>query len=398
MRLEGKNYQAWEDFSLEFEGLTAIVGPSDTGKSSISRSFKGLIRNEVSADQVRIGSSGIELTLHSDKSVITLSRSPKGSSKYEIDGAKFDKLNRGLPPPILDLKMNPIKIGDIEIDPIFAGQHDNKFMLQGLGDTALNTILGAFSSTEKLEFGKREANSKILGFNTEAKILAKEIQEAETRKFTLEELEKKVLPVQQILIQLETLCEKITSQNDEISSAGKHLSQLIRLRNLDFEVPSTKASEGLFLKLYALASARRYKQSLEAKTRLLEQFDTVIKLWTVVSREYKIRFYMKQASAFSVGSSAKSTAEKLLSILAVYTSSLENMSKLPQIHILMSSIVTKKPLLEASKTSLLEAEDELVEISSELQTLTETHNKNQLAEARKAKQVTCPECEAVFIP
>jgi DNA repair ATPase RecN len=213
MILTGTNFQSWEDFKIEIDKLTVITGPSDVGKSAIFRSLKALVRNELSADYIRVGQNSCTITLNNPQGTFSISRGNKSSSKYAINGVKLEKeiklekLNEAIPKEIKDLGMNIIEIGEKKLDPIFAGQHDTQFMLQGIGPTELNSILGAFSSTEKLEFGKREANSRIAQCNSEAKTLALESQEAENRKFKVQSQLDKIKPLTKIILNLEELDE-----------------------------------------------------------------------------------------------------------------------------------------------------------------------------------------------
>src|SRR5208337_2155919 len=69
--------------------------------------------------------------------------------------------------------------------PIFAKQNGKQFLLDSDSPMELNTILGAFASTEKLEVGKKSANLQIGQKNSEAKAFAVEIGDAESRKSEL---------------------------------------------------------------------------------------------------------------------------------------------------------------------------------------------------------------------
>lgn len=48
MKLRIQNFQAHKDTTIEFDRITTIVGPSDTGKSAVLRAFKWVEKNELS--------------------------------------------------------------------------------------------------------------------------------------------------------------------------------------------------------------------------------------------------------------------------------------------------------------------------------------------------------------
>ena len=58
IKLTGRNVQPWEEFALDIGGLTLIVGPSNAGKSSIYRTLRGVLRNDLPSDFVRNGQDG----------------------------------------------------------------------------------------------------------------------------------------------------------------------------------------------------------------------------------------------------------------------------------------------------------------------------------------------------
>jgi energy-coupling factor transporter ATP-binding protein EcfA2 len=184
MRLKGKNFQPWAEFDLEIDGLTVLVGPSNKGKSALFRALKGVLRNEIPAEFVRNGQEDpLEIELEVDGHHIKATRSRKGTTKYEVDGKKFTSLGGKIPDEIEKLKFGEVHIGDYSLDPIFAGQNKAQFLIDSdrWKPNELNAILGAFSNTEKLDAGKKEANLRISQRKSEASTLATEIRGAEER-------------------------------------------------------------------------------------------------------------------------------------------------------------------------------------------------------------------------
>lgn len=178
MRVVGKNFQSWSNFDLTIDGLTALVGPSDLGKSATFRAMRAVTRNDFPEAFIKHGKSESSVSLLDGAFEATISRTLKGSPKYDINGEEYKKLSGGVPEDISSLGFGGIVLGDLELDPIFAGQFDPQFGIT-LKPTQLNQLLGAFASTEKLEAGKKEVNRRISESNSEAKLVAGELVEVE---------------------------------------------------------------------------------------------------------------------------------------------------------------------------------------------------------------------------
>ena|SRR5271157_1276391 len=210
MKFKGTNFQSLQSFDLDLSGLTVIVGPSNKGKSAVFRALKGLFRNALPAEYIRTGSDGLELTAILDGHIIAATRG-KGSTQYKIDAKEFKKLNQQIPTELSAFGMNEVEVGDFKIDPIFARQHGKQFLVdsEGYSPMELNTILGAFASTEKLEAGKKAANLEITHKNSEAKTLAEEVNAAESRKASLERLNADAGKVAESLQRLEPAAQAL---------------------------------------------------------------------------------------------------------------------------------------------------------------------------------------------
>ena len=191
MKLTGKNFQIWRDFSLDIDKLTVLTGPSNKGKSAIFRALKGILRNELDAAYIRNPKNDpLELTLEYDGHIITATRSKKGSVKYTVDGEgdKYTKLDGAVPEPVEKLGFGDVTVGKTVVDPIFARQNSSQFLIDGVTPAEVNAILGAFGGTEKLEIGKKQANLLVTQKNADARAYAVEIRDAEARKDRLDKL------------------------------------------------------------------------------------------------------------------------------------------------------------------------------------------------------------------
>jgi len=185
MRIQAKNFQSWSDLNLNVEGFTAIVGPSNLGKSAVFRVLKGVFRNDISSNHIKNGEKETNIKVEVNGSVVEASRSGKGSVTYIINGSEYSKLAGKTPEAVASLGYSPIQLGSLELDPIFGGQFDTQFLLNS-SPAELNTVLGAFSSTEKLDQGKKKILSRIKELDSEAKIIGGLINESESKIHNME--------------------------------------------------------------------------------------------------------------------------------------------------------------------------------------------------------------------
>src|ERR1700739_652878 len=130
MKLSGKNFQPWANFEMDIEGLTVLVGPSNQGKSSLFRALQGIVRNDLPEEFVRNDQDDpMEVGLEVDGLSIKAARAVGKSTKYEVGTKKYSSLNGKIPEEVEKLKFGIVKIGDVEVDPIFAEQNKAQFLI-----------------------------------------------------------------------------------------------------------------------------------------------------------------------------------------------------------------------------------------------------------------------------
>lgn len=270
MRITGNNFQAWETFDLTVEGLTVVIGPSDHGKSAIARATKGTLRNELSADQIRVGADTSEIAIEyggirivaerKKKTVVYTVTLPGGEVK------KYTSLKGSIPDEVRDLKFGEIVIGDIKLDPIFATQFGTQFLLEATPQV-INAVLGAFSSTEKLESGKREANTQIRDGDASARALAKEVQAAEARAAKLEALAEKADVVEKAIVAGRAAVDGAAARLNVVVALRRHrqAAETLRTTLAHVELPSVDSASRMTTVIETTAWARR---AMERHTQL----------------------------------------------------------------------------------------------------------------------------------
>src|SRR5271157_5281260 len=290
MKFKGTNFQSLQSFDLDLSGLTVIVGPSNKGKSAVFRALKGLFRNALPAEYIRTGSDGLELTAILDGHIIAATRG-KGSTQYKIDAKEFKKLNQQIPTELSAFGMNEVEVGDFKIDPIFARQHGKQFLVdsEGYSPMELNTILGAFASTEKLEAGKKAANLEITHKNSEAKTLAEEVNASESRKASLEKIAVSASGIATRLQSLEPEVKVLEHKLYWLEQAAQRQSQLWPIQHCvsKLAVPDTAEVERVTKARDMAVQATNTFRIVRLCTKVREGLDFVNSAWDVSRTAYQ---------------------------------------------------------------------------------------------------------------
>jgi len=109
-----RNFLSHKDSLLEFSpGVNVLIGPSDSGKTSLIRALRWIADNRPSGDEFRSHWAGREPTKVSVEldSGEVITRIKGTDNFYELDGQVFRAFGTDVPPPISDaLQLSPINI------------------------------------------------------------------------------------------------------------------------------------------------------------------------------------------------------------------------------------------------------------------------------------------------
>jgi DNA repair exonuclease SbcCD ATPase subunit len=408
MKLAGKNFQPWKDFSLLIDGLTLIVGPSNKGKSSIFRALRGVFRNELPQDFVRNGQDEkMEVTLEVEgvNDPIKATRTRKGSTKYAIGEdekgkpIEYKALGDSVPEPMKVLKYGTVKVGDTTIDPIFSQQNKAQFLIDpdAWKPNDLNAILGAFASTEKLDAGKKEANRRITEKNGEARTLAEEIREAEERRGKLERFNASAQDSAHTVSGYEAKVNSYESLLTSLIETLTRMNRIAKMRSfvLKLSVPDVSPIEKQERLARMYAEAVKILRRREVTGQVVHGIDNTIAQWDLVAKGYK----RKQAvlSLLEIverkGASPKECGEKLegvlqeanflLGVIAHYLSALKNINSLAE--------ALKLP---SKKSELKFTEEELDAANAKVNSLTLLLSKESKPKCPDCgTELRCPSCQ-----
>ena len=399
MRLIGRNFQPWSEFSMIIDGLTLIVGNSNKGKSSIFRALRGVLRNNLPAEFVRDGQDErMEVSLDVEGTpTIKATRTRKGTTKYEIGKDKYAALGSNVPEPMEALRFNEVRIGEASMDPIFSEQNKAQFLIDPdrYKPGELNAILGAFSSTEKLDTGKKEANLRITQRNSEARTLAEEIREAEERKELLANLSGKVIVVSSEVEDSEAKANRFESKAESLHEVVQRSDRLALLREIigAFSLPDISEAAVLEKKTGHLFQAAFRLVRHRLLTDIGFSIDDALVRWESIAKVYKRQ--RETAALLEMvgreGTSPKEYAEQLGSVLRSVEGMLASTFGCLTLGKAIASTQALTVSIAKKGIELEEAERTFAEMNLELSRLNGVYEETKAA-AKAKEGPKCPKC------
>lgn len=153
-----RNFQSHENTHIDFDdGFTAIVGSSNSGKSSIFRAIRLVVNNSASAaSMVRSGESSLDVTLVNDfAEAVKITRGKSLSEYLVVDankpGEDQEYKKCGVKTP--EIVSQALKLSDLN----FASQFDVPFMVAE-SPTEVAARISELTGSETLRAAVREAN------------------------------------------------------------------------------------------------------------------------------------------------------------------------------------------------------------------------------------------------
>ena len=429
MKLTVNNFQSWDNLTITIDGFTVVTGDSDLGKSAIYRAIYGVIRNEISAAQVKLGTDVAEIELQYEGHTVLASRKIKGSTRYIIDGETFTSLGGNVPETMKALNLGTIKIGDNELDPIFAIQEGRQFMLTET-PAAMNAILGAFSSTEKLEAGKRAGNQRVAEINTGSKLVAAQIQQSEAKLAKLTDLQAVAETTQTNLDVTRTAVERLMKVDLHANTAFTAHGRIADLNNriAGSTLPDIEPLAGMYRKAALstkICDITTHKMKLDAwllfwkeidikpatslqkkvslfetaidatnkvtvVTKIAASVEATVDQWTATAKAYRIEKALSDAlDAKSHLETSKATQEA-----ADLAARAERLSKLTTLTTEIQKTLATLDTALAAKVKLLDYSEQMPRLEESLAVATKRIIDLTEEQAKKSGKV-CPSCGSV---
>lgn len=322
MQVNIKNYQAIKDVELTFDpGITAIVGNSNNGKSSIIRAIEAAINNKGGSGFINYDADECEVTIKDNDVEIKWVKSTKaGKSHYVINGDKVDKIGQKQLPEVGNL----LNMSEVEVN-------NERFRLNFWKQMEYPFLVGK-TSYQLFDFiSKSDEQDLIKNYQDDSR---------EELKTVSKEVERKSI--------------MIDSMTENIQSTEKEIKGLLPFENFDLD--GFKDTLEDYTKLVALINT--YEDSsdrIEETTDLIESYDEKIDgLYGLVGKIDKgIRIHAKLAGSIATYNESskliKIEAERIAEYDELYETNSTKVGKLGEI---ISSIESTESEVEKYKSSL----------------------------------------------
>ena len=186
-RLIIENFQSHQKTVIEFalvDGLTVIVGPSDTGKTVIIRALRWLFYNQPQGMEfVRTGASFARVTLEYESGHKVIRERTVSTNRYKIvypdrEGPEvFEGFGNSVPLEVQEITgVRPVRIGDENFLLNLSEQLDGPFLgTKQISSPTRAKVLGKLAGTEEIDLAGQEVGTDLYRRNQDEKRLGKEI-------------------------------------------------------------------------------------------------------------------------------------------------------------------------------------------------------------------------------
>lgn len=159
MKVTVKNFQSLGAVDLDVEGLTVLVGRSNTGKSALIRALQGALYNLPGKEFVRLGAKNAQVAIEGLPNVsgepLAIEWTKGTKNTYKVNGAPFSNVGQDAPPAVQAAGYRDVWIGDQEqkkgenLRPQVADQFEPLFLLTRPGSFVAD-VLSAVSRIAQL--------------------------------------------------------------------------------------------------------------------------------------------------------------------------------------------------------------------------------------------------------
>lgn len=249
MRVEIKNYQAIKKATIQIDkGLTAIIGPTNSGKSSIIRAIKGAINNQSGNGFINYDADDSTVTITEKDNNIKWVKSRKGSAKYIINGEEVNKIGRSQNEEVAELlNMTEIDVGGTNFRLNFWEQMEKAFLMDKSPNQLFNFIsqsreqdlVSNLNEDKKVEH--TNLTSQVKTKYTTIDILNQDIEKIKDNIKTLKPIQNFDLEAFKTAININTQLTNLESLNDELSS--KLVQSLRDIKSVETNIKNLTATK-----------------------------------------------------------------------------------------------------------------------------------------------------------
>lgn len=189
MRVKIENYQAIKNADLFFDvGLTAIVGPTNSGKSSLIRAIKGAINNQVGTGFINYDADESVVSIEDNGNTIVWTKPRKGSATYTLNGREISKVGRTQNEEVANLlNMSEVEVNTQKIRLNFWEQMEKAFLMdktpnqlfEFISQSKEQELMQSYQQTEQTKLTEIEKQIKVN--ETKLDVYKQEIQKLDNR-------------------------------------------------------------------------------------------------------------------------------------------------------------------------------------------------------------------------
>lgn len=348
------NFESHNETEIEFvDGVNAIIGPTNSGKTAILNAIRWVFYNEPRGTAfITTGASKASVTVEfTNGYAITRERTKSNNGKYIItkpDGNKLELSGFGssVPVDILNIHGSPkIKIFDNSISLNIMTQFELPFLL-GLSATQRAMFIGFVGQLDMFDLCIKQ-------FASESQSLAREMSQLRTELLKLEEQLKEfvMLPDCEIMIQkITNVLNELKTKEDSIQEF-KNLYSALELIDTQLQQLQTKQQ----LKLIDITEYEQKLNEIESLFVTVKEIaDIIQKFMQIKNRQSELRIPVSIDTIQEIENILNNAENKLKVVLAT-TEIIEEYKKL------VASKQTLMTSLQQAKQRYDETYNQLVE-------------------------------------
>jgi energy-coupling factor transporter ATP-binding protein EcfA2 len=279
-KVEVRNFQSLKDVSLELGRLTVVVGPSNSGKSAMFRSLRGLVSNLRGSRYVTRGAKASVISVTTSEHKVTLERGD-GVGSYRITNLEsgkeetHTKLGGAVPDSVSAV---------LGIDPelSFVQQFSRPYLLDESGGESAR-VLGRLTNVDILFAASREASRRRTAHAAELKT-----READLGRATERLAEFADLPAQMdILSSVEESLDKAEMTQKQIS----YLQEIVNGVEIASEV--LRQAQSLVVEVVDLSQVMKLWGEFSSLLELMQEVNVV----SLVKQEKELLVLQRKLTA-----------------------------------------------------------------------------------------------------
>lgn len=245
LKVEIENIQAVKKASIEIEGFTAVVGRSNSGKSSLIRGIHAALTNKSPKTIFRTGTKESRVKIEDESKGISIEwKKGEKINAYTIDGKEFTKVGKEVPKEIEEHGFKEIRVNEEALEVQFSRQHEYIFLLNRSGGFVADFI-SKITKADVLTGAVKDCESDIRKCNDNLKVSTKEkenLDEQLQRFIGLDQLEKDLdetvadIEMSVKLSDTVALLDEACEQKKTADSLIKRLAEIPTVPSLSFDV------------------------------------------------------------------------------------------------------------------------------------------------------------------